>query len=202
MNNQYTEIAFVLDRSGSMAAMHDIAVEGYNRFLSDQKSDEQEVRLSLLLFDHEYTPLYESVPVAELTPLTMDDFQPRGSTALLDALGRTIDDLGKRLAVMPEPDRPDHVIVAIMTDGMENASERYSLSDVHKRISHQQEEYDWEFLFMSSDLSAVDLARRAGIEVQRAIVFPKTREGNREAFETSADCVREMKESRRSKRKE
>lgn len=201
MNNPYTEIAFVLDRSGSMAAMHNAAVEGFNHFLAEQQADEQEVRLSLLLFDHEFTPLHESVPVAELTPMTMDDFQPRGSTALLDAMGRTIDDLGKRLVALPEDERPGHVIVAVMTDGMENASERYSLSDIHKRISHQQEKYEWEFLFLSSDLKAIDLATDVGIQVEQALVFEKTEEGTRQAYRTSADVLREMKERKRSKRR-
>lgn len=199
MNTNLTEIAFVLDRSGSMAGMHDVAVEGFNKFLADQQADEHEVRLSLVLFDHEYEAPYQSVPVSELTPMTMDDFQPRGATALLDAMGKTIDDLGERLAKMPEEDRPGHVIVAIMTDGMENASEHYSLKDIHKRITHQQEQYDWEFLFLSSDLKAIDLAGDIGISKATTAVFSPTREGHRRAHETSRDYVLRMKAERRKR---
>jgi len=200
MNNKRTEIAFILDRSGSMGSMQDTAVEGFNQFLVDQQADEEEVRLSLVLFDHEYTPLHESVPVSELTPMTMEDFQPRGMTALLDALGKTIDDLGKRLASLPENDRPGHVIVAVMTDGMENASESYSATEIHKRISHQQEKYEWEFLFLSSDLRSVDMARDIGIAKGKALLFSATREGNRNAFLTETAMVREMKERRRRRK--
>ena len=200
MQNNLTEIAFILDRSGSMQSMHDVAVEGFNKFLVDQQKDQEEVRLSLLLFDHEFTPAFESVPVSELTPMTMEDFEPRGCTALLDAIGQTIDDLGKRLNDMPEEKRPNHVIVAILTDGMENASERYSLKDIHKRISHQQEKYQWEFLFLSSDLKAIDLAKDVGVLKENRVAFEGSRKGFRRASQTSIDTLREMKERRRRRR--
>ncbi|MGE9289873.1 MAG: vWA domain-containing protein [Puniceicoccales bacterium] len=197
MNNNLTEIAFILDRSGSMAAMQDIAVEGFNKFLADQQADEQEVRLSLVLFDHAYDPLYQSLPVSEIIPLSMDDFRPRGTTALLDAMGKTIDSLGKRLANTPEAERPGHVIVATMTDGMENASERYNPTQVHKMITHQQEKYDWEFLFLSSDLNALDMAKNIGISQEHQVLYSPTPEGNREAHNASIQYVREMKKARR-----
>ena len=117
MKKHYSEIAFVLDRSGSMESCREAAIEGFNSFLLDQQKTEGLAKLTLVLFDNEYLVPIDALPVAEILPLNNDSYVPRGATALLDAIGRTVDELGTRLAALPEQDRPGQVIVAILTDG-------------------------------------------------------------------------------------
>jgi len=152
MNTDLTQIAFILDRSGSMQSMAEEAIGGFNAFLKEQQKEEGEARLSLVLFDHEYTPVVENKPIKEVKPLNANSYEPRGMTALLDAMGRTIDDLGKQLAAMPEKERPGTVIVVTLTDGMENASEDYSYERLGQMIEHQKDAYNWEFLFLGSNI--------------------------------------------------
>ena len=136
-NAHYTEIAFILDRSGSMKSCQQAAIDGFNRFLADQQQIEGLAKLTLVLFDDEYFVPINSIPVQEFVPLTDDTYQPRGCTALLDAIGQTIDNLGHRLAALTDKDRPGQVIVAILTDGLENASQRFNWKEIAGRIKHQ-----------------------------------------------------------------
>ncbi len=140
-----TELAFILDRSGSMESMRQAAIDGFNEFLRDQQIAPGTVRLTLVLFDHEVRTTHDALPVAEVLPLDHDHFVPRGSTALLDAIGDTIDRLGARFAAAPDEQKPGHVAVAILTDGKENSSTRFTWHDIAKRISHQTEKYGWDF---------------------------------------------------------
>src|SRR5437763_13898560 len=118
-NSHYTEIAFILDRSGSMKSCQRGAIDGFNQFLADQQKTEGLAKLTFVLFDDEYLVPVSSVPVQEVVPLTKETYKPRNCTALLDAIGQTIDELGSRLAALPQKDRPGQVIVPILTDGLE-----------------------------------------------------------------------------------
>ncbi len=124
MKKNLTEIAFILDRSGSMSSVAQAAIAGFNSFLHDQQAAPGQARLTVVLFDDEYLVPIQSLPVDEVIPLDHTTYVPRNSTALLSAIGRTIDELGARLANLPETARPGKVIVAILTDGLENASQR------------------------------------------------------------------------------
>ena len=137
MNTDLTYIAFILDRSGSMQRMAEEAIGGFNAFLKEQQKEEGKARLSLVLFDHEYTPIVENSPIDQVDPIDEETYEPRGMTALLDAMGRTIDDLGKQLAAMPEEERPGTVIVVTLTDGLENASKDYTREKVAERIKQK-----------------------------------------------------------------
>src|SRR5438270_3562057 len=136
-NAHYSEIAFVLDRSGSMKSCQQAAIEGFNQFLADQQKTDGLAKLTLVLFDDEYLVPISSIPVEEVVSLTDDTYQPQGCTALLDAIGQTIDDVGQRLAGLAEKDRPGQVIVAILTDGLENASQRFTWKEIAGKIKHQ-----------------------------------------------------------------
>lgn len=171
MNQNLTEIAFVLDRSGSMQSIAQSAIDGFNTFLRDQLQGSGQARLTLALFDDQYEVLAASLPVSEIVPLTHEMFAPRGCTALLDAIGKTIDDLGSRLAHMPEHSRPGKVIVAILTDGCENSSTCFTWHDVAKRIIHQREVYQWEFLFLGAGQDAIATASKLKIERRHAATF-------------------------------
>jgi Mg-chelatase subunit ChlD len=155
-----TQIAFILDRSGSMGSMAQEAIGGFNAFLKEQQKEKGEARLSLILFDHEYTPVVENRPIEEVRPLNAKSYEPRGMTALLDAMGRTIDDLGKQLAEMPERERPGTVIVVTLTDGLENSSQEYTYDRLGEMIEHQKDAYNWEFLFLGSNLENTQQSAR------------------------------------------
>ncbi len=161
--NTTTELAFILDRSGSMASMCQAAIDGFNEFLRDQQASPDQTRLTLVLFDDIITTVHDSLPVAEILPLDHDTYVPRGSTALLDAIGDTIDRLGRRFDAMPAGQKPGHVSIAILTDGEENSSLRYTWHDVSSRIRHQQEKYAWDFLFLGAGPDAIATAAKIHI---------------------------------------
>lgn len=177
MNPNLVEIAFVLDRSGSMNSLREQAIAGFNHFLTDQVCQPGEARLTLVLFDDEYLVPFDAKPVREVAPLSAATYVPRNSTALLDAIGRTIDQLGRRLAGTPEPERPGQVIVAILTDGLENASTLYSWADIAARIRHQQEKYNWLFLFLGANQDAIATAARMNIAAADAATFQACGQG-------------------------
>ncbi len=168
MNKNYTEIAFVLDRSGSMQSCRDAALEGFNHFLREQQAVEGLARLTLVLFDDEYLVPFRSLPVAEIVPLTTDTYLPRASTALLDAIAQTILELGEQLAALPEAERPAQVIVAVLTDGLENASRNYTWAQVAQLIRQQTEQYRWTFLFLGANQDAIATAAQLSIAAANA----------------------------------
>ncbi len=171
MKNNYSEIAFVLDRSGSMESCRDAAIAGFNSFLAEQMKVTGLARLTLVLFDDEYLLPINALPVAEILPLDHDSYVPRGSTALLDAIGRTVAELGARLAALPEPDRPSQVIVAILTDGDENSSQTYTWREIARVIKEQTEQYRWTFLFLGANQDAIAIAAQMNIAAANAATY-------------------------------
>lgn len=171
MKKNYTEIAFVLDRSGSMSSCQEAAIQGFNQFLREQQEAPGLARLTLVLFDDEYLVPVVSLPVPEVVPLNWETFVPRGSTALLDAVGKTIDDLGARIAALPKEDRPAQVIVSILTDGAENSSRHFTWHDLAQRIKHQTDVYQWTFLFLGANQDAIATAAQLNIGRQNSASF-------------------------------
>lgn len=159
----YTHIVFVLDRSGSMANVSDDAIGGFNQFIQEQKKAPGQATVTFAQFDHEYEMLYNFVPVAQIPELNEKTFQPRGMTRLLDAVGNTINIVGKYLANKPEHERPSKVVFAILTDGHENDSREFNRSKVFEMIKHQESKYNWQFAYLSSDMNAVLDAQSYGI---------------------------------------
>lgn len=181
MKKDSTEIVCVLDRSGSMGAIRSDAVGGFNAFLDDQKSLPGEARFTLVLFDHDYDLVHDATDIQGVPHLDENTYSPRGTTALLDAIGRTIDDVGKRLSETPEDERPSRVIVSILTDGLENASRDYDNGRISEMISHQQEKYGWEFIFLAANQDAMATARSMSIRRENTISYEATPDGIREA---------------------
>jgi uncharacterized protein YegL len=176
MQAHLTEIVFILDRSGSMQGMVEPAISGFNRLLREQQQAPGSARFTLVLFDDFYEVPVKSVPIAEVVELDTTTFVPRGSTALLDAIGRTVDELGSRLAAMPETQRPDQVILAILTDGEENASTRYTWKQLAALIRHQTEKYQWQFLFLGANQDAIATASKMSIAASDTSSFAATDE--------------------------
>jgi len=179
MNNNLTELAFILDRSGSMAPVTEAAITGFNDFLREQQSVEGQARLTLVLFDDEYLVPLDGIPVSEAVPLDTRTYVPRGSTALLDAIGTTVDRLGERLAALPEEQRPGSVIVAILTDGYENASQNFTWNDISRRIREQTDVYKWQFLFLGAGRDAIATAAQLSIAAVNASQFASDTSGTR-----------------------
>jgi len=168
MNTNLTEIAYVLDRSGSMTPMIEAAITGFNEFLQEQLNIPGDANLSLLLFDDGFQNPYNRTRLDEVRALTTETYVTGGTTALLDAIGITVENLGAQLATLPENERPGKVIVAIFTDGYENASTRFTFEAINQMIRHQRKSYQWEFLFLGANEDAIATAARMGIAREMA----------------------------------
>lgn len=163
VNTNKSLIVIVLDRSGSMNNIRDDTVGGINSFLTEQKKLPGECSLTFVQFDTQYEIIHRNVSLAQVPMLTRDTFVPRGSTALLDAMGRTINTVGAELAALPENQRPGKVFFVTMTDGQENASLEFSRNKVLEMIKHQQEVYSWEFIFLGANQDAIQVGSQYGI---------------------------------------
>lgn len=172
-----TEIVCVLDRSGSMASIVDDAIGGFNTFLKSQQETPGEAVMSVVLFDNEYEMLFSGKPLTTIPPFNHETFVPRGSTALYDAIGRTIHDVGVRLAGLPESERPNKVLFVILTDGQENASQKYSSAEINQMITRQRHVYSWEFIFLAANQDAFAVSESMGISRGNALNFSATSAG-------------------------
>jgi Mg-chelatase subunit ChlD len=159
-----THIAVLLDRSGSMGAVRDETITGFNFFLKGQKAAGDNATFTLVQFDSESTDVvHEAREVHEVPDLNLDTFQPRGATPLLDALGQTILSTGKALAAIPETNRPDKVVFVVITDGQENASHSFTKSRIKEMIDHQTGKYNWQFIYLGANQDSFDEAGAVGI---------------------------------------
>lgn len=180
MKKDLTEIAIVLDRSGSMANVVNDTIGGYGNFIEGQRKTPGECVVSLFQFDNEYETVYQATPVKEVKlPLL---FLPRGGTALLDAMGRTIASVGARLSALDESQRPEKVIVVIMTDGGENASKEYSRDRVFEMIKLQKESYGWDFVFIGANQDAISVGASFGIAAGKSMTYASNAMGTSAAF--------------------
>lgn len=149
-----TEIVIVLDKSGSMDRTRDEAISGFNEFLREQKALPGEAHISMYQFNSKVKCLYEHIPLLEASELTTESFSPAGWTSLYDAIGTAIQKTGERLAALPEEERPNKVMLAIITDGQENTSSEYNLAQVNRMIEVQRNQFSWHILFIGSTLQA------------------------------------------------
>jgi hypothetical protein len=176
-----THISIVLDRSGSMVSVAEDTIGGFNQIVGAQR-EIPDVTLSLVQFDNEYEVVFNAVPIKKVPTLTARTYVPRGSTALLDAIGRTIVAEGSRLAAMPESERPKKVLFVILTDGQENASREFDRPRIFDMITHQREKYAWEFVFVGANQDAIATATSMGMNASNASNYSATRGGTKDAF--------------------
>jgi hypothetical protein len=163
-----THLYLLLDRSGSMQSIKTDTEGGFAAFVEEQKRGPGECRVTLAQFDNHYDVVYADRPIADVPAL---DLQPRGSTALLDAMGRLITDSGARLAALPDDERPGTVIVAIMTDGYENASREWTHPAIKALVEQQSGSYGWQFLYMGADQDAIEVGRNIGVAAANSITY-------------------------------
>lgn len=171
MKQGLVEIACVVDRSGSMSSMRDEAIGAFNTFLEEQKKHPGEALMTYTQFDNEYEIVHSGKPIKDVPALTTETYVPRGSTALLDAVGRTIDAVGTRLSGMADEERPEKVLFVVLTDGQENASKEYKLDDVKKKIDLQRDKYKWEFVFLAQGPAAFAGAINMGFAAKNVSAY-------------------------------
>lgn len=170
MKTNFTRIAVILDRSGSMQTLREATVAGFNEFVRTQLAAPGEASLKLVQFDDQYEVVFDK-PLPQVPQLTQDTFVPRGSTALLDAQGRTIEELGAELAAMDESERPSKVMVLTLTDGLENASKWFTVQRVADLVKQQREVYSWEFVYLGANQDAVKVAASMNIPAPMAMTY-------------------------------
>ena len=188
MKKDLTEIIFILDRSGSMGSLTEDTIGGYNSYIESQKKEKGEALVTTVLFDDEYEILNNGVNIKELKPLTNKEYFARGMTALLDAIGKTITDVGVRLNNTPEEERPEKVIMVITTDGKENASKEYSRTRIKEMIEEQTNKYSWQFIFLGANIDAVAEAESIGINSKFASNYGWSPQGVESVYATM-DCM-------------
>lgn len=187
--NNITELVFILDRSGSMAGLESDTIGGFNAMIEKQKKEDGECYISTVLFDNVSEVLHDRVKLSDIKPMTDREYTVRGCTALIDAIGGAIHHIGNIHKYARPEDVPEHTMFIITTDGMENASQRYSSDEVKKMIERQKEKYGWEFLFIGANIDAVETARRYGINEDRAVNYNADAKGTGILYESVACAV-------------
>lgn len=189
MKKNLTEIVFILDRSGSMSGLEADTIGGFNSMIAKQKKAEGDALISTVLFDSTSEVLHDRVDVQRVRQMTNRDYEVGGCTALLDAIGGAIHHIGNIHKYARPEDVPEHTLFVITTDGMENASRRYSAQRVKEMIQHQKEKYGWEFLFLGANIDAVETAGHLGIAPDRAVNYHCDSEGTRLNYEVVGRAV-------------
>lgn len=184
-----TELVFILDRSGSMFNLVSDTIGGFNSMIESQKKEPGEAYVTTVLFDDYYELLHDHINLREIHPITDEEYYVRGCTALLDAIGKTINSIGARLNDTPEDERPDKVIFVIMTDGYENKSKEFTKSQVKEMVEHQQNKYSWTFMFLGSDIDAVAEAKSLGINSDFARSHTHTSVGTQSVYNAVSNAV-------------
>ena len=177
MKTNLTELVFILDRSGSMGGLESDTIGGFNSMLAKQQTEPGECRITTVLFDNEYETLHDRIDIKAVSTITSREYFVRGQTALLDAVGRTINKIGGVQKNTTEEYRAEKVLFVITTDGMENASREFNYDKIKSMIERQKTKYGWEFIFLGANIDAVAVANRFGVAKSRAQNFHNDSEG-------------------------
>lgn len=193
MKKGLTELVFVIDMSGSMYGLTDDTIGGFNSTIAQQKQGEGEALVSTVLFNTDVTVLHDRVNINRVEPMTRQDYRPGGCTALIDALGGAIHHIGNIHKYARKEDVPEHTMFIITTDGMENASRKYTSDQVKRMVEHEKRKYGWEFIFLGANIDAVETAARYGIDASRAVNCHSDSRGTQlqyEAINAAVHCCR------------
>jgi len=200
MKKGLTEVVFILDRSGSMSGLEADTIGGFNSVIEKQRQEEGEAVISTVLFDNESEVIYDRVNVEKVEPMTSKQYFVRGCTALLDAIGGAVDHISTVHKYAREEDIPEKTLFVITTDGMENASTRYSYKDVKKKVEKVQKNNGWEFLFLGANIDAIEVAGKFGIGASRAINYECDAKGTQLNYSVLADTVSAFRKCKSKKR--
>ena len=173
-NQNLTRVVFLLDRSGSMQSIKSDVIGGFDAFLTEQRAGDGQCTVTLAQFDNVYEVVYRDIDLAQVPPL---ELEPRGSTALLDSMGKLITDTSADIGALAEDDKPGTVIVAIMTDGLENASQEWRRPDIKALVEQQTNDHGWEFLYMGADQDAIEVGVSLGVQANRSMTYSRDASG-------------------------
>ena len=189
MNNNITELVFILDRSGSMAGLESDTIGGFNSVIKKQKDVEGECYVSTILFDHVSEVLHDRVSLPDIGEMTENEYTVRGSTALIDAMGCAIHHIANIHKYARPEDVPEHTMFVIITDGMENSSRLYSSDEVKKMVEKEKKDYGWEFLFIGANIDSIETARHFGIGADRAVNYHADKRGTKVVYDTLGEAA-------------
>ena len=201
MKKDLTELVFIIDRSGSMSGLESDTIGGYNAMLEKQKKEQGVAVITTVLFDDKYELLHDRINIRGVEPITEKDYFVRGSTALLDAVGKTINKIGRVQKHTADNERAEKVMFVITTDGMENASREFSREKIREMITHQKVKYGWEFIFLGANIDSAETAESFGIGRDMAADYNADSEGTRLNYEVISQTVSDIR-ARRSISKE
>ena len=196
MKDKGTEIIFILDRSGSMSGLESDTIGGYNSLLKKQKATEGKVIVSTILFNSWSNVIHDRLELSKVPFLTEKEYTAGGCTALLDAIGGAIKHIGDVHTYEREEDRPEHTLVIITTDGMENSSRRYDYARVKMMIERAKEQYGWEFLFLGANIDAITVANRFGIDSDRTANYLSDKKGTELNYQIMSEEIKHVRMSK------
>lgn len=194
MKKNLTELVFILDKSGSMSGLEKDTIGGFNSLLDQQRKVDGECVITTVLFDNRYELLHDRIDIRAVQPITGKEYFVGGSTALLDAIGKTIHKIGAVQKNTTEDYRAEKVMFVIITDGEENASRNYSSMQIREMIQRQKERYGWEFIFLGANIDAVETAGRFGIDADRAVDYVPDGEGTELNYRMMSETVATFRE--------
>ncbi len=189
MKENLTELVFILDRSGSMSGLETDTIGGFNSMLEKQKKESGEAFVTTVLFDDKYELLHDRKDIKGINAITDEEYYVRGSTALLDAMGITINNIGKALSDTNEEEKPAKVLFVIITDGMENSSREFSYEKIKEMVEHQKSKYAWDFIFLGANIDAIMTAGSFGISADMAANFVSDSAGTKLNYKVVSEAV-------------
>ncbi|MFC6037827.1 hypothetical protein ACFPYN_00040 [Paenisporosarcina macmurdoensis] len=189
MNSKSTELVFILDKSGSMAGLESDTIGGFNALITKQKKEQGDARVTTVLFNHDYELLHDRISIKGIAPITDKEYEVSGTTALLDAIGSTIQKIGNAQKRTSEEERAGKVMFIITTDGHENASYEYDYKKIKSMIAHQKDTYNWEFVFLGANIDAVSTAEKFGIDEDFAVKYHADTEGTQLNYKVLNETV-------------
>ncbi|MCL1913372.1 MAG: VWA domain-containing protein [Eubacteriaceae bacterium] len=195
MENNSTELVFILDKSGSMAGLEKDTIGGYNSVLTKQKEVDGECRITTVLFDDKYELLHDRIDIAAVKLISGKEYYVGGSTALLDAIGMTINKISKIQQITADGHKASKVLFVIITDGEENSSKEYSPDKIKAMVEEHREKHGWEFLFLGANIDAIKTAGRFGIAADRAQNYNADSTGSQVVYASLAKATAEFREA-------
>lgn len=195
MTKTSTELVFILDKSGSMGGLESDTIGGFNSMLNKQKALDDDCRITTVLFDNNYELLHDRIDIQAVNPITEKDYYVGGSTALLDAIGITLQKIIRVAKYTTKEDLTPKVIFVIVTDGMENASREYSSQKIKSMIEEQKTKYGWEFIFLGANIDAVETASHYGVSADRAMNYVPDRKGTNLNFKVMSYTVEKFRKT-------
>ena len=189
VKNNVTELVFILDRSGSMAGLESDTIGGFNSLIEKHRKQDGECYVSTVLFNDTSEVIHDRVKLADVKKMTEKEYSVGGCTALIDAIGGAIHHIGNIHKYARPEDVPEHTMFVITTDGLENASHKYSSDEVKKMVEKEKEKYGWEFLFIGANIDSVETARHFGIGANRAVNYHADKQGTSVLYDTVSETI-------------